>query len=231
METIDNIRRFLGTGYGDGDGDGDGDGYGDGYGYGYGDGDGYGYGYGYGSGSGSGYGYGYGDGSGDGSGYGDGIKSFNGQRVYIVDDTQTLIDSVHGNSACGHILKDDLTLQPCYIAKVGNFFAHGGTLKEARDAAQAKYDENRPLEERMNDFVNTYPSLDMTAPCRELYNWHHILTGSCDMGRREFCNAHGIDMEKDYTIRYFLDVTSNDYGKDAIRQVREKYDGFKKGED
>ena len=43
------------------------------------------------------------------------------------------------------------------------------------------------------------------------------------MGRRNFCKSHGIDMEKDYTIRYFLDVTSNDYGRNVIEQVRERY--------
>ncbi|MBQ1295079.1 MAG: hypothetical protein IIY21_13640, partial [Clostridiales bacterium] len=89
--------------------------------------------------SGYGYGYGDGDGSGSGDGYGDGygynIEYFNSQRVYKIDDINTLIDSVHGNYAKGRILCDDLTTKDCYVAKCGNYFAHGETLKQAMSDA------------------------------------------------------------------------------------------------
>lgn len=68
-----------------------------------------------GSGDGSGYGYGYGDGS--GYGYGDGIKTFNGDKVYIIDDIPTIIKHVHDNVAKGYILNDDFTLTETFVAK------------------------------------------------------------------------------------------------------------------
>ena len=221
----------YGYGYGDGDGYGSGSGYGsgngDGSGYGYGDGDGYGYGYGDGDGygSGSGYGSGNGDGYGYGSGYGDGygIEIFNGHKVYRVDDTPTLIYSVRGAIARGAILHDDLTLKDCYIAKVGNSFAHGDTAHDAMRDAAAKDMEARPLEERIEEFKKQYPTLDTQATGKELYDWHHILTGSCTMGRNEFCRAKSIEMDKLYTIEYFLSLTANSYGSNVIRQVRESY--------
>ena len=220
MENEQIIARFLalrptgygdGSGYGSGDGDGDGDGSGSGSGYG----DGYG--------DGSGYGYGYGDGSGDGDGDGDGIKEINGQRVYMIDDVPTLIDRVRGDYAKGSILHDDLSLQPCYVARVGNSFAHGDTLHQALADATAKELEDQPIEERIARFVAEFPDPDKAVPFKSLYTWHHVLTGSCTMGRDEFTRSHSLDTAKDYTPRYFIEITAHAYGGEAIRQLAESY--------
>lgn len=167
MEEQKRIEQFLGIAcyhstnkgfsFGDGSGNGSGDGSDSGNGFGDGSGDGSGDSYGLGLGFGynagrhrSGSGYCEGDGYGDG--YGDGVTVLNGERVYQIDDIPTLIDSVSWNFAKGRILLSDLTTRPCYIAKVGKYFAHGDTLREAMADAQAKYNENRPLEERIADF-------------------------------------------------------------------------------
>ena len=177
---------------------------------------------GYGSGSGSGSGSG--DGSGDGYGYGSGdIKALNGNIVDYIDNVPTIIIQVRGNIACGYIVKKDLTLEPCYIAKAGNSFAHGNTLKEAVADAEAKEMEDMPIEERIKKFVETFGSLDSEHTGKEFYAWHHILTGSCRMGRDEFCKAHNVDLTKKYTVKYFLDLTKGSYGSNVIKQVRESY--------
>ena len=234
MEAIEkDIERFLavGSGYGDGDGDGYGDGDGDGYGYGYGDGDGYGYGYGDGSGSGYGYGYGYGsgygdgDGSGSGDGYGSGdgsgAKEFNGRKVYDIDSVLTLIYAVKGDAARGAVLRTDMTLRDCWIARRGNFFAHGDTLHEAVEAVEAKWRENRPLDARIAEFMKTHPALD--EEYGDLFEWHHILTGSCEFGRRQWCEEHGYKPTDSITLRTFLTETVGDYGGDVIRLAAQKY--------
>ena len=234
MEAIEkDIERFLavGSGYGDGDGDGYGDGDGDGYGYGYGDGDGYGYGYGDGSGSGYGYGYGYGsgygdgDGSGSGDGYGSGdgsgAKEFNGRKVYDIDSVLTLIYAVKGDAARGAVLRTDMTLRDCWIARRGNFFAHGDTLHEAVEAVEAKWRENRPLDDRIAEFVKTHPVLD--EEYGDLFDWHHVLTGSCGFGRRQWCEEHGYKPTDSITLRTFITETVGDYGGDVIRLAAQKY--------
>ena len=242
MEAIEierDIERFLavgsgsgygsGSGSGDGYGSGDGDGYGSGYGYGSGSGDGDGYGDGYGSGDGdgygSGYGYGSGSGSGSGSGYGygsgDGVKEFAGHKVYDIDRVPTLIFAVKGDTAKGAMLRRDMTLKDCWIAKRGNFFAHGDTLHEAVEAVEAKWRENRPLDERIAEFVKTHPALD--EEYGDLFEWHHILTGSCEFGRRRWCEEHGYKPTDSITLRAFFEQTKNDYGRDVIRRVAQKY--------
>ena len=175
----------------------------------------------YGSGYGSGSSYGDGDGSSDGSGDGSGVIEYNHQKVYKIDGIPTIIDSVHGNYAKGKILKDDLTLTECFVAKCGNFFAHGETLKQALSDASEKYNENKPLEERIAEFNETYPDNDAPIDGNELFSWHHILTGSCLFGRKNFCSSKGLDVNAKYTVREFISLTENAFGSDVIKQLKE----------
>ena len=210
------IKAFLSAGSGYGSGDGSGDGYGDGSGSGSGYGDGYGDG-GYGSGDGYGDVYGYGYGSGDG--YGDGLKSFCGEQIYYIDNIATIIRKVRGGIAKGAVLRDDLTLTPCYIAKQDGVFAHGDTLREAMEALLEKLFEDMPEEDRIAAFIREHPG-DGPYPCSDLYDWHHRLTGSCDMGRREFAREHSIDVEHDsMTVAKFVSLTQNAYGGEIIKRM------------
>ena len=236
MMLDDKIKAFLtvSSGYGSGYGDGSGYGYGCGYGYGSGYGDGYGYGSGYGygdgygsgdgdgDGSGDGFGYGYGSGYGYGYGYGDGIKSFNRETVYRIDGVNTLIRSVHGNTAHGAILNGDLTLTPCYIVEQDNVFAHGETLREAMEALRDKLFEDMPEDERIDAFLRE-TDREKAYPTQYFYGWHHRLTGSCDMGRKQFARDLGVDLEHGMmTLTEFLELTKDAYGGDVIRKVISK---------
>lgn len=232
METLeDRIKAFLsvsygdgyGDGYGCGDGSGDGDGYGCGYGYGYGCGYGDGDGCGDGSGDGCGDGCGYGDGDGDGSGYGDGIKEMNGDKVYVIDDVQTIIKSVRDNIAQGFILNNDLTLQPCYIVKEQNKFAHGDTLHDAFMSLQEKLYDGSTEEERIEAFRKNFPDYDTPYPNRDLFAYHHVLTGSCRMGRESFCKDKGINLNDSTTVRQFVLLTKDSYGSATIRKLPQAY--------
>ena len=184
-----------------------------------------------GCGYGSGDGYGYGDGSGDGSGCGcgdgsgDGMVSFCGQKVYQIDAVLTLIDHIHGNVAKGRILRDDLTTEDCYIVKQGSLFAHGETLRKAMDALRDKLFENMPEEGRIAEFVKAH-ELGKQYTSADYYDWHHRLTGSCDMGRSEFAKRHGYKLTDDelLTVEEFIKLTENSYGGSVIRKLREAYE-------
>ena len=240
--TREEVERFLSVkiinGYGIGCGFGDGYGYGGRYGYGDGDGCGSGYGGGFGFGfrsnligglddgncskDGGGFSIGYGseDGSGEG---GDvsvmNIKTFKGHIVDYIDGVPTIITNIHNNVASGFIIGFDMTLIPCYVAKAGNSFAHGKTLKDAVEDAEAKEMGEMPIEERIEKFIEVFGSLNSEHTGKEFYDWHHILTGSCRMGRDKFCEENGIDLTKKYSVRYFLNITKNSYGGDIIKQI------------
>lgn len=215
METI---TRFLSVKNGNGGGSGDGCvwGSGDGSGKGWSSGGGYGKGRGFGFGCVWGSGDGYGKGWSDGGG----IKSYNGQKVYIVDGIETIIHSVKNNIAKGATLNNDLTLSECYIAKVGNYFAHGQTAHEAFADAQAKALQDEPIEERIKRFTAQYPDFNKKIPAQELFDWHNILTGSCEFGRLQFAESHGINLETDsFTVKEFIELTKDEYGGEIIKKL------------
>lgn len=182
------------------------------------DGSGDGFGSGYGDGFGSGFGSGFGDGFGDGSG----IKSLNNQDIYIVDGVPTIITALFDNYAKGFIVGNDFTLKPCYIAKSGGIFAHGKTLREAVAAIQGKLFKNMPEEERIAAFIECH-DYEGTYNNTDLYDWHHRLTGSCEMGRQQFAKNHGIDLDGEMSIKEFIKLTKNAYGGEIIKKLEKEY--------
>jgi hypothetical protein len=227
--TVINGNNF---GYGFGGGDGGGTGHGTGYGFGTGSGHGgsYGFGSGYGSGYGTGdsFGSGYGDGSGNGysngsgggSGNGSNLKSYNNNKVYYIDDIPTVIKSIRGNIAKGYIVNGDLTTKDCYVAKVDNYFAHGETIKKGLEDAQNKYYANFDVESKIKLFKEKFKDYSEKVKAIDLFNWHYILTGSCELGRENFCKSHEINIETDmFTINEFIELTKDNYGGNVIKQL------------
>ena len=223
------ILKFLdvGNGYGHGCGSSNGcggvHGYGDGNDNSYGNNCGNGIGNGIGNGNGHGSGLNYINYNGNGNGFG--IANYSGYDVYLIDSIPTIITHLHGNIAKGFIAKKKLFIVPCYIARVGNYLAHGDTAKEALADAQAKYEHNKLLEERIADFKAQYPNLTDIVPNTELYRWHNILTGSCAFGRQYFAEQHNIDIENgSMSVLNFIELTINQYGGNAIKQLKESYE-------
>ena len=209
----------FGSSAGDYDGSGDGSGDCDGFGnvFGGGSGDGFGSGCGYSDGSGCGYS----DGSGDGSGDGADIKFFCGSPVYEIDGIPTIITAVFGSYAKGYILEPCLTLTPCYIARRDSHFAHGKTLSEAVAAVAEKAFEDMPEEDRIAEFWKFHQK-GVKYPARDLYDWHHRLTGSCEMGRNTFAAEHGIDLNSDmFTVAEFVELCGKSYGGEIIQKLAE----------
>ena len=210
------IKSFLTIGYGSGDGYGDGDGSGDGYGDGYGDGDGSGDGYGYGSGD----GYGYGDGSCDLLS----VKKVGDDTIYNIDDVPTAIDNIKVNIAKCRVLQGDMTWKPCYVVRIGDSFAHGETIHDAQRDAMQKHMSNAPIEERLKMFTDKFPSLDTKVAAKELFDWHNVLTGSCLMGRKQWCKDHGINVETEsFTVKEFIELTKDSYGGSTIKELMKQY--------
>ena len=159
-----------------------------------------------------------------GYGYGYGLKTYNGQEVYMIDGIPTLIYHVHGGFVEGAIIQNDLTLEHCYVAKVHDCFAHGKTINEAYKDAWCKYIESAPLEDRIERFKSKFPTLDTIVDGSDLFDWHHVLTGSCKFGREQFCKEHGLDPEKtSMTVKQFIQLTINAYGGDSIKALAQSY--------
>lgn len=223
MELLDYIFT-AGNGKGSGNCSGNGFGFGDGSGKGNGEGggNGFGYGNGEGSGNGEGNGFGFGFGNGFGNGSGNGITEFEGVIGYKIDGITTFLVSIKHNVGKGFTLNNNVIKVPCWVYLTDDgYIAHGETLHDAMEAAVDKFIQAKPLDERISDFVDTHTDIDNEYD--DLFKWHNILTGSCEFGRKQWCEAHGLKPTDSITIRRFIEETKNEYGGDVIRKVEEMY--------
>lgn len=65
--------------------------------------------------------------------------------------------------------------------------------------------------------------LGVPYPNQSLYEWHHRLTGSCDMGRKAFVEDHGLSLDGETTVEDFIALTRNAYGGSTIRKLEGRY--------
>ena len=177
-----------------------------------------------GRGSASGFGFGEGNGSASGRRQLSWLRSVGGQKVYRIDTLPTILVRIRGDFAKGYILRDDLTLEPCWIVKGGGKFAHGATLRAAWDDLLEKLFDDMPEDERIQAFVDAHEG-GRAYPNSDFFWWHHKLTGSCEMGRREFAAAHEIDIDHGtMTVQEFIALTRHAYGGSIIQKLEVYYD-------
>ena len=77
-----------------------------------------------------------------------------------------------------------------------------------------------PVKERIERFWQSHCDTSKEYPARDLFEWHGILTGSCTMGRKQFCQEHGINLDTNkFTVQQFIKLTINEYGGQVIRNL------------
>ena len=152
-----------------------------------------------------------------------GVKVINGYEVHRIDDIPTIITSVRGNIAQGFIVQSDLQLKHCYVVKENNKFAHGETLHDAFNSLQEKLFDDSSEEERLDAFKKKFPEYDVKYDNRDLFKYHHILTGSCRMGRELFVSNRGLSLDGKTSVREFVKLTKNAYGCDIIKKLPDVY--------
>lgn len=152
-----------------------------------------------------------------------GIKSYNGRSIYYIEGRRVMFDQIHGNFAKCTILRIDLTTYESWLVKDFGFIAFGKTIKDAYNNARLKSWQTIPIEDRIQQFVDTHP-LDKVFSNKELFEWHDILTGSCMVGKYQFCRKNKIDLNKQTSVKEFLLLVKNEYKSDIIQQIINSYE-------
>ena len=141
----------------------------------------------------------------------------------MIDNVQTVIERVSHGVAKGFIVNGDLTLSPCWVVKQNDVFAHGKTLREAREALMNKLFEDMPEEERIAEFVKTHENGKKYSD-KDFFEWHNRLTGSCEMGRMAFAKERGLEaLDGQRTVQEFIALCENAYGGSTIKKLWEFY--------
>ena len=126
-----------------------------------------------------------------------------------------------------------MTFSDCWIVREGNRFGYGKDLHDTYMAAQRESAMDLPKEERLKMFVQRFPSPDEMIHIKELYHWHHALTGTCKVGRDEWCKRHGFNIERNgfATVRQFVNLTKREMGGDIIMELKNYYKNWNDNRD
>ena len=135
------------------------------------------------------------------------------EKVYEIDDIQTIIHSVKGDFARASILNEDSTLKPCYLAKDGNGnWAHGDTLAEAKEDLLFK-----TTDKKKSDYEHL--TLDSVLSHNDAIVCYRAVTGACSFGTKHFVqNILGTKKKESYTIQEMIDLTDGQYGHKTFKK-------------
>ena len=95
----------------------------------------------------------------------------------------------------------------------------------------SKFLLNRKIEEykkserfirNLQKFKETFNNTDKYK-AKTLIKWHFLLTGSCPEGREKFIKDNNIDLEKEVTIKEFIEASRDKFGWDVIKELEEIY--------
>ena len=64
---------------------------------------------------------------------------------------------------------------------------------------------------------------EMAEDIRPGSAYHHVLTGSCRMGRELFAKDKGLSLDGKMSIHEFVELTKDAYGGDIIKQLPQAY--------
>jgi hypothetical protein len=131
------------------------------------------------------------------------------ERGYVVADgiTQKLVSKKTIGEVTIFETTDFFEKEKAYAAKLGNKFAHGKTIEEAKNDLRYKLSDRDTLEYKSWDIVDQ-------KPIDEMIEAYMAITGACSFGTRQFCESHVLKSE--YSPKDIIELTKNKYGNEAF---------------
>ena len=152
-----------------------------------------------------------------------GLISFNGNKLYIVDNYLLYITNIHEPWANGEIIKNDLTTQSCYIGKVNDKYVVSNTLHDGLDKLREVISVTENNEkDTAKAFVIAHPCYEEEYDWEEMVSWHKLIKQSCDDGRKNFSLYSNKENFKKTTPKKLIELMKN-YGVTRLATYMEEY--------
>ena len=94
-------------------------------------------------------------------------------------------------------------------------YAHGNTVKEAKDDLLYKLSSDDKKEQYENIELESVLTFD------ECIRFYRLMTGACAFGVKEFIERNNIE-RRDYTVREIIDITKGQYGSGSLAFLQEQ---------
>lgn len=90
-------------------------------------------------------------------------------------------------------------------------------------AITEKVMDNMDDDEKKSRFLEAFPEYETPYKTADFFSWHHVVTGSCEFGRKQFAQEHGIDLDGEMTVKAFIELTRSSYGGERIKGLESLY--------
>lgn len=155
---------------------------------------------------------------------GRGIISYNNHTVYCIDGYMLYIDHVHEPWMIGQILKNDLTIQQCYLAKINHNYVVAGSLHETLELMRKKIlSSNSNEKDIATAFVIAHPEYENKYDWDEMVAWHALSTTSCANGRRQFSKLSDKSSGDTATPKELIEFMKNSPAAPIAKKMEELY--------
>ena len=134
-------------------------------------------------------------------------------EVQIIAEVKTIILQRKKNVIKGLFLTN---LQPCYVVEKDGVYAHGATLKDAKESLIYK------ITDRDKSDYEDY-TLDTEVTHEEAIKMYRVITGACEAGTRNFVENVLIKKKKKkkYTVKEIIKLTEGQYGNETLKEFME----------
>ena len=132
-------------------------------------------------------------------------------EVQIIDGIKTIILQRKKNVIKGLFFND---LRPCYVVEKDGVYAHGATLKEAKESLIYKITDRDK-----NDYEDY--TLDTKVTHEEAIKMYRVITGACEAGTRHFVENVLAKKKEKYTVKEIIKLTEGQYGNETLKEFME----------
>ena len=132
-------------------------------------------------------------------------------EVQIIDGIKIIILQRKKNVIKGLFLND---LRPCYVVEKDGVYAHGATLKEAKESLIYK------ITDRDKSDYEDY-TLDTEVTHEEAIKMYRVITGACEAGTRHFVENVLAEKKEKYTVKEIIKLTEGQYGNETLKEFME----------
>ena len=141
---------------------------------------------------------------------GRGIKQYNKQEVYYINNFPCLIHSIHYDYLMRiSVINNDLQLSEKYAVKIGDSIEISNNLHNAYKEAYWESLKTKDIQERIQAFIQEYPDTNKKITGYDFLKWHIVLTNSCLKDSYKFVHLFNIDLNKEYDILYALNIVKS----------------------
>ena len=129
------------------------------------------------------------------------------REVHLIDNIETVVLRKKGNVSKVWLLGKD---HESYLVENDGIYAHGKTLKEARESLLYK------IGDRDTSFYDGY-TIETVVTKQEAIKMYRVITGACEYGVKTFVDNQKTRKRK-FTVQEIIELTKGQYGHDAFSE-------------